>query len=221
MKTVQKRKKKKSRWPRALISAFVLQSCSAAPRIRRTDQLSAHQAATPTRVARHPSMRKTMNSVIRPPLMPRRPGTRQTQVASTRPFSGHISDENLTDLRRGSRRPLAYQRVSASVAVLQLATLKALAPTGQPLYDWRQAERRLNLSRFRDQDRGSTTLLHLQSRHPTAMPLIMTHVARLRIGCWDCRSRPIDQYGGRAEMRLTWCCHLDGTASPGATQLGW
>jgi pimeloyl-ACP methyl ester carboxylesterase len=60
---------------------------------------------------------------------------------------------------------------------VQLATLKELARYWSTEYDWRKAEAKLNaLPQFVTKIDGvDIHFIHVKSRHPNAMPLIMTH----------------------------------------------
>jgi hypothetical protein len=60
---------------------------------------------------------------------------------------------------------------------VQLATLKDLMNYWQTTYDWRKADARLNaLPQFMTTIDGvDIHFIHVRSRNPNAMPLIMTH----------------------------------------------
>ena len=60
---------------------------------------------------------------------------------------------------------------------MQLATLKALVRYWATDYDWRKAEAKLNaFPQFVTKIDGvDIHFIHVKSRHPNAMPLIMTH----------------------------------------------
>src|SRR4029077_18013545 len=60
---------------------------------------------------------------------------------------------------------------------VQLATLKALAQYWATDYDWRKAEARLNAyPQFMTKIDGvDVQFIHVKSRHPNAMPMIITH----------------------------------------------
>ena len=111
---------------------------------------------------------------------------------SIRPFKFHASDEALTDLRRRiaatkwpgpetvKEAPPAVrdpgERVGATQGV-QLATMQALASYWQKDYDWRKVEARLDaLPQFVTTIDGlDIHFIHVRSKHPNALPMIVTH----------------------------------------------
>jgi pimeloyl-ACP methyl ester carboxylesterase len=102
-----------------------------------------------------------------------------TQDASIRPFRVRISDEKLEDLRRriqAARWP-TMELVGDRSQGVQLATLKELARYWATEYDWRKVEAKLNaLPQFVTTIDGvDIHFIHVKSRQPNAMPLIMTH----------------------------------------------
>jgi pimeloyl-ACP methyl ester carboxylesterase len=106
----------------------------------------------------------------------RDPATDDKQV---RPFQFHASDEALADLRRriaASKWPSRETVTDASQGV-QLATMRELARYWQTDYDWRKAEARLNaLPQFiTNIDGVDIHFIHVRSKHPSALPLIVTH----------------------------------------------
>jgi pimeloyl-ACP methyl ester carboxylesterase len=96
-----------------------------------------------------------------------------------RPYRVHIPDAALADLRRriAATRWPSKELVTDRSQGVQLATLKALAHYWTERYDWRKAEARLNaLPQFVTTIDGvDIHFIHVKSRHPNAMPLIMTH----------------------------------------------
>jgi pimeloyl-ACP methyl ester carboxylesterase len=112
--------------------------------------------------------------------------------ASIRPFEFHASDEALTDLRRRiaatkwpgpeavKEAPAAVrdpgERVGATQGV-QLATMQKLANYWQKDYDWRKVEARLDaLPQFVTTIDGlDIHFIHVRSKHPNALPMIVTH----------------------------------------------
>ncbi len=69
-----------------------------------------------------------------------------TKAEAIRPFSNHVPDEALADLRRrvlATRWPERETVTDASQGV-QLATMQALARYWGTEYDWRKVEARLN-----------------------------------------------------------------------------
>jgi pimeloyl-ACP methyl ester carboxylesterase len=111
---------------------------------------------------------------------------------SIRPFKFHASDEALTDLRRriaATKWPGAEAVKDAPEAVrdpgerlgatqgVQLATMQALASYWQKDYDWRKVEARLDaLPQFVTTIDGlDIHFVHVRSKHPNALPMIVTH----------------------------------------------
>ena len=96
-----------------------------------------------------------------------------------RPFRAHIPDAKLADLRQrlAATRWPTRELVKDRSQGVQLATLKELAHYWATEYDWRKAEAKLNaLPQFVTKIDGvDIHFIHVKSRHPNAMPLIMTH----------------------------------------------
>ncbi len=98
---------------------------------------------------------------------------------SIRPFQFHATDEALADLRRriaATRWPTPELVTDASQGV-QLATMRELARYWQTKYDWRGFEARLNsLPQFVTTIDGEDIhFIHVRSKHPHALPVIITH----------------------------------------------
>jgi pimeloyl-ACP methyl ester carboxylesterase len=96
-----------------------------------------------------------------------------------RPFRVNMPEADLDDLRRritGARWPSGELVKDRSQGV-QLATLKELARYWSTEYDWRKVEARLNsYPQFITKIDGvDIHFIHVKSRHPDAVPLIMTH----------------------------------------------
>ena len=96
-----------------------------------------------------------------------------------RPFTAHIPQAALTDLRRriaATRWPDPETAGDRSQGV-QLAKLQALVRYWGTDYDWRKAEGKLNaLPQFVTNIDGlDIHFIHVRSRHPNALPLVMTH----------------------------------------------
>jgi pimeloyl-ACP methyl ester carboxylesterase len=104
---------------------------------------------------------------------------RAVEADAVRPFRVHFSDEALADLKRriGAARWPTKELVGDRAQGVQLATLKELARYWSTEYDWRKAEARLNsYPQFVTKIDGvDIHFIHVKSRHPNAMPLIMTH----------------------------------------------
>ena len=105
--------------------------------------------------------------------------TRAADDASIRPFHITVPDEALVDLRRriaATRWPERETVDDASQGV-QLAKLQELVRYWGTDYDWRKAEAKLNaFPQFVTTIDGvDIHFIHVRSRHPNALPLIMTH----------------------------------------------
>jgi pimeloyl-ACP methyl ester carboxylesterase len=96
-----------------------------------------------------------------------------------RPFRFTASDEALADLRRriAAIRWPTKELVADRSQGVQLAALQALARYWETDYDWRACEARLHaLPQFVTEIDGvAIHFIHVRSRHPNALPLIMTH----------------------------------------------
>ena len=112
-----------------------------------------------------------------------RPNETATSMApadtSIRPFRVHVSDEALSDLRRrvrATRWPGKEPVADASQGV-QLATIQKLASYWATGYDWRKVEAKLNaLPQFVTTIDGlDIHFIHVRSKHPNALPLLVTH----------------------------------------------
>jgi pimeloyl-ACP methyl ester carboxylesterase len=96
-----------------------------------------------------------------------------------RPYQVHIPEEALTDLRRriqATRWP-DKETVADRSQGANLADLQELVRYWGSGYDWRKMEARLNaLPQFVTTiDSVDIYFIHVRSRHPNAMPLIVTH----------------------------------------------
>jgi pimeloyl-ACP methyl ester carboxylesterase len=96
-----------------------------------------------------------------------------------RPFHVNVPEDDLADLRRrilATRWP-AKETVADQSQGVQLATLKELVHYWWSQYDWRKVEARLNaLPMFVTEIDGlDIQFIHVRSKHPNAMPLIITH----------------------------------------------
>ena len=104
---------------------------------------------------------------------------RTVQDNAVRPFTFHASDEALEDLRRriaATKWPSSELVTDASQGV-QLATLRELARYWQVDYNWRKVEKRLNaLPQFVTTIDGvDIHFIHVRSKNPHALPVIVTH----------------------------------------------
>jgi pimeloyl-ACP methyl ester carboxylesterase len=101
-----------------------------------------------------------------------------TGDTSLRPFTFQASDEALAELRRrlGATRWPSRELVTDASQGVQLATMRELARHWQT-YDWRKCEARLSaLPQFMTTIDGvDIHFIHVRSKHPNALPLIVTH----------------------------------------------
>jgi pimeloyl-ACP methyl ester carboxylesterase len=100
-------------------------------------------------------------------------------LAAIRPFHFKASDEALADLRRriqATRWP-DKETVADQSQGVQLATMKQLASYWATAYDWRKCEAKLNaLPQFETNIDGlNIHFIHVRSKHPNALPIIITH----------------------------------------------
>ena len=100
-------------------------------------------------------------------------------ATAIRPFHVDIPEEAVADLRRraaGTRWP-EKETVADQSQGVQLEKLQALVRYWGTDYDWRRAEARLNaLPQFITEIDGlDIHFIHVRSRHPDALPLIVTH----------------------------------------------
>jgi len=99
--------------------------------------------------------------------------------ATIRPFHVSVPEEQLLDLRRriAATRWPDRETVDDGSQGIPLAKLKPLVAYWGSDYDWRKAEATLNaLPQFMTTIDGvEIYFIHVRSRHPNAMPLIMTH----------------------------------------------
>ena len=96
-----------------------------------------------------------------------------------RPFHINIPEEELVELRRriAATRWPEQQTVTDQSQGVQLATMQKLADYWTKDYDWRKVEARLNaLPQFVTNIDGlDIHFIHVRSKHPDALPLIVTH----------------------------------------------
>ena len=96
-----------------------------------------------------------------------------------RSFQVQIPEAALADLRRriAETRWPDRETVNDQSQGIQLAKLKPLVEYWGTGYDWRKAEAKLNaLPQFMTRIDGlDIHFIHVRSRHPNALPLIMTH----------------------------------------------
>ncbi|QPB18859.1 alpha/beta fold hydrolase [Rhizobium sp. 007] len=95
------------------------------------------------------------------------------------PFRVHVPDADLADLKRrlAATRWPDKETVADQSQGAQLAKLQELVRYWGSDYDWRKAEAKLNaFAQFKTTIDGvDIHFIHVRSRHPNAMPLIVTH----------------------------------------------
>lgn len=163
-------------------------------------------AQQPTQTARQNLGVATVTKTKTGSSMPQ-PGTmRSIDTDAIRPFRVHVPEKAITDLRRRIRetRWPDQETVTDRTQGVQLATMKELVRYWLTDYDWRKAEAKLNaLPQFVTTIDGvDIHFIHVRSRHPNALPLIMTHgwpgsIFEL-LGVIDPLTNPT-AHGGRAE----------------------
>jgi pimeloyl-ACP methyl ester carboxylesterase len=107
------------------------------------------------------------------------PSQVKADKTTLRPFRVDVPETELTELRRriaATRWPEREPVPDASQGV-QLATLQKLARYWEKEHDWRKVEGRLNaLPQFITTIDGlDIHFIHVRSKHPDALPLIVTH----------------------------------------------
>ena len=165
----------------AAVSAFGLMAVAvhgtagAAP-----DAAGANTSALPTKTG-DPVQANGARSLHNEATMAQTPSTTQPENASPaiRPFQFHASDEALADLRRriAATKWPSRETVADDSQGVQLATMRELARYWQTDYDWRKVEARLNaLPQFVTKIDGlDIHFIHVRSKHPNALPMIVTH----------------------------------------------
>jgi pimeloyl-ACP methyl ester carboxylesterase len=103
----------------------------------------------------------------------------QTAAAEIRPFHVNFPDDQLADLRRrivATKWP-EKETVNDVTQGVQLATMQELAHYWATDYDWRKCEARLNaLPQFVTNIDGlDIHFIHVRSKNPHALPIIITH----------------------------------------------
>jgi pimeloyl-ACP methyl ester carboxylesterase len=126
--------------------------------------------------------------------------------AAIRPFKVNVPEAALSDLRqrvRATRWP-DKETVSDQSQGVQLAKIQTLVQYWGTGYDWRKVEARLNgLPQFVTKIDGlDIHFIHVRSRHPHALPLIITHGWPGSVLELEKAIGPLTDptaYGGRAE----------------------
>jgi pimeloyl-ACP methyl ester carboxylesterase len=103
----------------------------------------------------------------------------KAEDGAIRPFQFHASDEALADLRRriAATKWPSRETVADGSQGVELATMRELARYWQTDYDWRKVEARLNaLPQFVTNIDGlDIHFIHVRSKQPNALPMIVTH----------------------------------------------
>jgi pimeloyl-ACP methyl ester carboxylesterase len=121
----------------------------------------------------------TACSSPQPPAAPTPTAAAAAAGDAIRPFHINIPEQDLVDLRAritATRWP-ARETVSDQSQGVQLAKIQDLVHYWGTEYDWRKIETKLNaLPQFVTRIDGlDIQFVHIRSRHPNAMPLIITH----------------------------------------------
>jgi pimeloyl-ACP methyl ester carboxylesterase len=110
---------------------------------------------------------------------PQAASTADAAPAAIRPFNVNVPEKALVDLRQriAATRWPDRETVTDRSQGAQLAKIQALVRYWGTDYDWRKAEAKLNaLPQFMTKIDGlDIHFIHVRSRHPNALPLIMTH----------------------------------------------
>src|SRR5438067_920104 len=110
---------------------------------------------------------------------PQAASTVDASTAAIRPFQVNVPERELVDRRQriAATRLTDPEIVTDRSQGAQLAKIQALVRYWGTDYDWRKAEAKLNaLPKFVTKIDGlDTHLIHVRSRHPNALPRIMTH----------------------------------------------
>ena len=105
--------------------------------------------------------------------------TQSAGMGVIRPFKVHVTEAELTELRRRINNTKWPERETVTDATqgVQLATTQALARYWGTEYDWRKCEARLNaLPQFVTEIDGlDIHFIHVRSKLDNALPLIVTH----------------------------------------------
>jgi pimeloyl-ACP methyl ester carboxylesterase len=101
------------------------------------------------------------------------------EATAIRPFQVNIPEAELTELRRriSATRFPEKETVADFTQGVPLGTVQKLAKYWATEYDWRKVEARLNTvpNFITEIDGLDIHFIHVRSKHPNAMPLIVTH----------------------------------------------
>ena len=102
-----------------------------------------------------------------------------TADTSVRPFNYHASDDDLDDLKRriAATRWPSKEVVTDDTQGVRLSTIQKLADYWLNGHDWRRIEARINSypNFLTTIDGVDIHFIHVKSRHPNALPVIITH----------------------------------------------
>jgi pimeloyl-ACP methyl ester carboxylesterase len=111
--------------------------------------------------------------------LPSTPAAAENNDTAIRPFRVNIPEKEVVELRKriAATRWPSKELVEDRSQGVQLATLKALAHYWATDYDWRKAEAKLNAyPQFVTKIDGvDIHFIHVKSKHPNALPMIITH----------------------------------------------
>jgi pimeloyl-ACP methyl ester carboxylesterase len=107
------------------------------------------------------------------------PSVRPESDATIRSFKVHVQQAMLDDLRRrvAATKWPEVETVKDETQGVQLATMQKLAKYWATTYDWRKAEAKLNaVPQFITTIDGvDIHFIHVRSKYPNALPIIITH----------------------------------------------
>ncbi|MDR6955610.1 pimeloyl-ACP methyl ester carboxylesterase [Ancylobacter sp. 3268] len=107
------------------------------------------------------------------------PSPLSADAGTIKPFRVHVPEAAIADLRRriAATRWPTPELVGDATQGVQLATMKKLAGYWESEHDWRKIEARLNaLPMFVTEIDGlDIHFIHVRSKHPGALPVIITH----------------------------------------------
>jgi pimeloyl-ACP methyl ester carboxylesterase len=125
---------------------------------------------------------------------------------SIQPFQYHASDAELADLKRrilATKWP-SEELVADATQGVQLRTMRSLADYWANDHDWRKVEARLNSypNFVTNIDGLDIHFIHVKSKHPDALPVIITHGWPGSVSgpmIFSCSMTDPTAYGGKAE----------------------
>jgi pimeloyl-ACP methyl ester carboxylesterase len=94
-----------------------------------------------------------------------------------RPFEFHASDEDLADLKSRIKATKFPERENDPTQGVHLATIQKLSDYWANNHDWRRAEKQINSypNFITNIDGVDIHFIQVKSKHPNALPLIITH----------------------------------------------